>query len=39
MIGFAGANIEDVWIDPAEYRDELPQVVMLLARRRIKTLI
>src|SRR5262249_54848364 len=39
MIGFARANIDDVWIDPIEYREELRQAVMLLDRRRIKTMI
>lgn len=39
MIGFARANMEDVWIDPIEYRDELREAVMSLDRRRIKTMI
>ncbi len=32
MIGFARANIEDVWIDPIDYRDALTEAVMLLDR-------
>jgi His-Xaa-Ser system radical SAM maturase HxsC len=39
MIGFARANIDDVWIDPIEYREALTEAVMLLDRRRIKTMI
>jgi His-Xaa-Ser system radical SAM maturase HxsC len=39
MIGFARANIEDVWIDPVEYRDELVEAVRRLDRRRVKTMI
>ena len=39
MIGFARANMDDVWIDPVEYRDALTEAVMLLDRRRIKTMI
>jgi His-Xaa-Ser system radical SAM maturase HxsC len=39
MIGLARANVEDVWIDPVEYRDELREAVALLARRQIKTLV
>jgi His-Xaa-Ser system radical SAM maturase HxsC len=39
MIGFARANMEEVWIDPLEYRDALTEAVMLLDRRRIKTMI
>ena len=39
MIGFARANINDVWIDPIEYRDTLTEAVRLLDHRRIKTMI
>jgi His-Xaa-Ser system radical SAM maturase HxsC len=39
MIGFARANMDDVWIDPIEYRDALTEAVMLLDRRRIHTMI
>lgn len=39
MIGFARANMEEVWIDPIEYREQLNEAVSLLARRRIKTMI
>ena len=38
-IGFARANIDEVWIDPVDYRAELAEAVSLLARRRIKTMI
>ncbi len=36
MIGFARANLEDVWIDPFTYRSELVEAVRRLDRRRIK---
>jgi len=39
MIGFARANMEEVWIDPVEYRAELAEAVSLLARRGVKTMI
>lgn len=39
MIGFARANIDEVWIDPVDYRAELAEAVSLLARRRVKTMI
>jgi His-Xaa-Ser system radical SAM maturase HxsC len=39
MMGFARANIDDVWIDPVDYREQLSEAVSLLARRRIKTMI
>ncbi len=39
MIGLARANVDSVWIDPIEYRDELTEAVMLLDRRRITTMI
>lgn len=39
MTGLARANVESVWIDPIEYRDELVEAVALLDRRRIKTMI
>jgi len=39
MIGFARANMEEVWIDPLDYREQLREAVMLLARRRIPTMI
>jgi hypothetical protein len=31
--------MEDIWIDPIDYRAELAQAVDLLARRRIKTMV
>jgi His-Xaa-Ser system radical SAM maturase HxsC len=39
MIGFARANMADVWVDPAEYREELREAVALLSRRGVRTLI
>jgi His-Xaa-Ser system radical SAM maturase HxsC len=39
MMGFARANVDQVWIDPLEYRQELREAVSLLARRRVKTMI
>lgn len=39
MIGFARANMADVWIDPLDYRDELSEAVALLSRRGVRTLI
>jgi His-Xaa-Ser system radical SAM maturase HxsC len=39
MIGFARANMDEVWIDPVDYRAELAEAVSLLARRRVKTMI
>jgi His-Xaa-Ser system radical SAM maturase HxsC len=39
MIGLARANLDDVWIDPYDYRDLLADAVVLLDRKRIRTLI
>jgi His-Xaa-Ser system radical SAM maturase HxsC len=39
MVGFARANLEDVWIDPVEYKDELTEAVRRLDRRRVRTLV
>lgn len=39
MIGFARANIDDVWIDPVEYRGELTEAVRRLSRRRVRTMV
>lgn len=39
MIGFARANMEEVWVDPVDYRAELAEAVSLLARRGVKTMI
>jgi His-Xaa-Ser system radical SAM maturase HxsC len=38
-IGLARANIDEVWIDPVDYRQELVEAVAALARRQIRTLI
>ncbi len=39
VIGFARANIEAVWIDPVEYREQLSEAAILLDRKGIRTLI
>jgi His-Xaa-Ser system radical SAM maturase HxsC len=39
MIGFARANMDEVWIDPVDYQAELSEAVALLDRRRVKTMI
>jgi His-Xaa-Ser system radical SAM maturase HxsC len=39
VIGFARANMDEVWIDPVDYRVELAEAVSLLARRGVKTMI
>jgi hypothetical protein len=39
MIGFARANMDDVWIDPLDYRDELTEAVRRLVRRRVRTMV
>ena len=39
MTGFTKANIDDLWIDPADYADELRQAVGILDRARVKTSI
>jgi len=39
MIGFARANIEDIWIDPIEYQEALSEAAILLDRKGIRTLI
>jgi His-Xaa-Ser system radical SAM maturase HxsC len=37
--GFARANLDDVWIDPIDYREELTEAVRRLDRRRVRTLV
>jgi His-Xaa-Ser system radical SAM maturase HxsC len=39
MTGFTKANLEDLWIDPADYADELRKAVGILDRARINTSI
>jgi His-Xaa-Ser system radical SAM maturase HxsC len=39
MIGFARANMDEVWIDPVDYQAELREAVSLLARRGVRTMI
>ena len=38
-IGFARANLADVWIDPVEYQPELVEAVTLLDRKGVQTMI
>jgi His-Xaa-Ser system radical SAM maturase HxsC len=38
-IGLARAHIEDVWIDPYDYRDLLADAVVLLDRKGIRTMV
>ena len=38
-IGFARANLDDVWIDPTEYAPDLTEAVLLLDQAGIKTMI
>lgn len=39
MTGFTKSNIEALWIDPADYQDELSQAVHILDNFRIRTQI
>jgi His-Xaa-Ser system radical SAM maturase HxsC len=39
MIGFARANMDDVWIDPIDYQHELIEATETLDRTRVKTMI
>jgi His-Xaa-Ser system radical SAM maturase HxsC len=39
MTGFARANIDDIWIDPVDYKRELVEAVRRLDRRGVKTMI
>ena len=39
MTGFTKANLEQLWIDPADYADELTKAVGILDRAKIKTSI
>ena len=39
MIGFARANIDEVWIDPVDYQPQLKEAVRRLDRRGIKAMI
>ena len=39
MIGFARANVDALWIDPADYQTELIEAVRRLDRRKIPTMI
>lgn len=39
MVGFARANMGDVWIDPVEYQAELYEAVTLLDRKGLRAMI
>ncbi len=39
MIGFARANIEDIWIDPFDHRDELTEATLLLDRMGVRVMV
>lgn len=39
VTGFARANLDDLWIDPVDYRDELVEAVRRLDRRRVRTMV
>ena len=39
MTGFTKANLDDLWIDPADYKSELSTAVGTLSRARIRTSI
>lgn len=39
LTGFARANLERIWIDPADYQDELVEAVAILDRAGMKTSI
>jgi His-Xaa-Ser system radical SAM maturase HxsC len=39
MIGFARANIEDVWIDPVDYQTELFEAATLLDRKGLRVML
>lgn len=39
MMGFARANIDLLWADPAEYRDELREAALILHHAGVRTLL
>lgn len=39
VTGFARANLDDLWIDPVDYRDDLVEAVRRLDRRRVRTMV
>lgn len=39
MTGFTKANLDDLWIDPADYKSELSKAVGILNRAKIRTSI
>jgi hypothetical protein len=39
IMGLARANLQDVWVDPYDYRHELADAAWLLHHARVKTMI
>jgi len=39
MMGFTKYNLEELWIDPGDYQDQLEEAVQILARNRVTTSI
>jgi hypothetical protein len=39
LMGFARSNLDDLWIDPAEYQRELHEAANVLSMARIRTSI
>lgn len=39
MMGFTRANLDDLWIDPADYRDQLSEAVAILTRYHLNVSI
>lgn len=39
MIGFARANMDDVWIDPVDYQQQLAEATLLLDRHGVRVMI
>ena len=37
MMGFTKINLEDLWIDPKDYQNQLKEAVFILSRAKIKT--
>lgn len=39
IMGFTRANLDELWVDPTEYQEQLSEAVNILARARIRTSI
>src|SRR5262249_50240924 len=39
MTGFARANVDEIWIDPVDYKDELLEAATLLDRLGVTTMV